>query len=101
LFIFRCGEGEVGVQGTPGRKGMRGTPGAKVKQKIISKYKIFFVKLKGAPGIPARLPCEPLQDLKKYCPEKCPQGLQGPPGQMVALYLIYCKFENKILGANG
>nr|CAD2188967.1 unnamed protein product [Meloidogyne enterolobii] len=64
----RCGEGEVGVQGTPGRKGMRGTPGAK-----------------GAPGIPARLPCEPLQDLKKYCPEKCPQGLQGPPGQMGAM----------------
>ncbi|KAL7071006.1 hypothetical protein ACQ4LE_009733 [Meloidogyne hapla] len=61
----RCGEGETGAQGTPGRKGMSGTPG-----------------VKGAPGIPARLPCEPLQDFKKYCPEKCPQGLQGPQGQM-------------------
>jgi len=48
LFIFRCGEGEVGVQGTPGRKGMRGTPGAKVKQKIISKYKNIFCKIKGS-----------------------------------------------------
>ncbi|KAL3107641.1 hypothetical protein niasHT_007182 [Heterodera trifolii] len=58
----RCSP-DQGAQGTPGRKGMKGTPGAK-----------------GAPGIPARLPCEPLQDLKKYCPEKCPLGLQGPPG---------------------
>lgn len=59
----RC-ELNIGQRGIPGRKGMKGTPGAK-----------------GAPGIPARLPCEPLQDLKKYCPEKCPQGIQGSPGQ--------------------
>lgn len=61
----RC-EPEQGPQGTPGRKGMKGSNGAK-----------------GAPGIPARLPCEPLQDLKKFCPEKCPQGVQGAPGLRV------------------
>ena len=60
---------ETGARGTPGRRGMKGTPGTK-----------------GASGIPARLPCEPLQDLKKYCPEKCPQGPQGSPGQKVGLY---------------
>uniref|UniRef100_A0A914HAA1 Uncharacterized protein n=1 Tax=Globodera rostochiensis TaxID=31243 RepID=A0A914HAA1_GLORO len=58
----RCAP-EPGPQGTPGRMGMKGTPGAK-----------------GGPGLPARLPCEPLQDLKKFCPEKCPQGLQGQSG---------------------
>jgi len=47
FIIFRCGEGEVGVQGTPGRKGMRGTPGAKVEQNYI-KIENFFCKIKGS-----------------------------------------------------
>uniref|UniRef100_A0A915EJX5 Uncharacterized protein n=1 Tax=Ditylenchus dipsaci TaxID=166011 RepID=A0A915EJX5_9BILA len=50
-----------GLPGLPGRRGMKGSAGQP-----------------GAPGKNARLPCQPLIDLKKYCPEQCPQGSQGP-----------------------
>jgi len=61
----RCScEAKPGLIGLPGRKGQRGQAGRP-----------------GSAGLPARLPCEPLQDLKKYCPEKCPAGLQGAIGQ--------------------
>ncbi|KAI6182261.1 hypothetical protein M3Y97_00361000 [Aphelenchoides bicaudatus] len=58
-----CEAPPQGVPGLPGRRGMKGISGRH-----------------GMSGLPARLPCEPLQDFKKYCPEKCPAGLQGVIG---------------------
>ncbi|KJH39887.1 hypothetical protein DICVIV_14212 [Dictyocaulus viviparus] len=35
----------------------------------------------GSPGLPARLPCEPPVDYSKVCPDPCPTGAQGSPGE--------------------
>ncbi|CAI4222197.1 unnamed protein product [Auanema sp. JU1783] len=52
-----------GPPGLSGRDGLRGSKGAV-----------------GATGLPARLPCQPLPDLKKICADPCPTGEQGVPG---------------------
>ncbi|KJH39869.1 hypothetical protein DICVIV_14234 [Dictyocaulus viviparus] len=35
----------------------------------------------GSPGLLARLPCEPPIDYSKVCPDPCPTGAQGSPGE--------------------
>uniref|UniRef100_A0A914D621 Col_cuticle_N domain-containing protein n=1 Tax=Acrobeloides nanus TaxID=290746 RepID=A0A914D621_9BILA len=63
-FVDECScEAPPGQPGQPGRKGMPGKSGKP-----------------GMPGPPARLPCEEQYDIKKFCPETCPQGLQGVAG---------------------
>ncbi|KAI1709582.1 collagen triple helix repeat (20 copies) domain-containing protein [Ditylenchus destructor] len=77
-------DAQPGPPGAPGRRGMKGTAGTP-----------------GAQGKNARLPCQPLIDLKKYCPEQCPVGSQGVPGSRGSLGDKGKKGSTGVPGKNG